>query len=114
MRAASRRLAPPAIFGVLMTYPSTYYTQTKADDQSRPTLEQEITADIVVIGGGLALSRAANGPRGQKVVVLEAESIGFGASGRNGGFVSPGFATDTASIAAQAEKASPMICTSFP
>ncbi|MBB5703947.1 gamma-glutamylputrescine oxidase [Ochrobactrum daejeonense] len=89
-----------------MTYPSTYYTQTKADDQSRPTLEQEITADIVVIGGGLAgLSAALQMARaGKKVVVLEAESIGFGASGRNGGFVSPGFATDTASIAAQAGK----------
>lgn len=86
-----------------MAYPSTYYSQTKADDQSRPTLGEEITTDIVVIGGGLAgLSAALQMARaGKKVVVLEAESIGFGASGRNGGFVSPGFATDTAAIAAQ-------------
>ena len=41
------------------------------------------------------------------MIVLEAEKIGFGASGRNGGFVSPGFATDGEAIArtAGAEKA---------
>jgi gamma-glutamylputrescine oxidase len=67
-------------------------------------LEREITADIAVIGGGLAgLSAALQMSRaGKKVVVLEAESIGFGASGRNGGFVSPGFATGGDAIAARA------------
>ncbi len=86
-----------------MTYPVTYYSHTKADDFVRPTLERELTADIVVIGGGLAgLSAALQMSRaGKKVVVLEAESIGFGASGRNGGFVSPGFATGGDAIAAR-------------
>src|SRR5690606_23012017 len=36
--------------------------------------------------------------------VLEAESVGFGASGRNGGFVSPGFANGSDAIAAHAGK----------
>ncbi|MEN5249966.1 NAD(P)/FAD-dependent oxidoreductase [Brucella pseudintermedia] len=87
-----------------MTYPVTYYSRTKADDVARPMLEREITADIAVIGGGLAgLSAALQMSRaGKKVVVLEAESIGFGASGRNGGFVSPGFATGGDAIAARA------------
>lgn len=92
------------LFGVTMTYPVTYYSRTKADDVARPMLEREITADIAVIGGGLAgLSAALQMSRaGKKVVVLEAESIGFGASGRNGGFVSPGFATGGDAIAARA------------
>ncbi|MGN6447100.1 MAG: NAD(P)/FAD-dependent oxidoreductase, partial [Brucella intermedia] len=87
-----------------MTYPVTYYSRTKADDFARPTLEREITADVAVIGGGLAgLSAALQMARaGRKVAVLEAESIGFGASGRNGGFVSPGFATGGDAIAARA------------
>ncbi len=91
-------------FGVTMTYPVTYYSRTKADDFARPTLEREITADVAVIGGGLAgLSAALQMARaGKKVAVLEAESIGFGASGRNGGFVSPGFATGGDAIAARA------------
>ncbi|WP_433762778.1 NAD(P)/FAD-dependent oxidoreductase [Brucella anthropi] len=89
-----------------MTYPATYYSQTKADDFARPTLERETTADVAVIGGGLAgLSAALQMSRaGKKVVVLEAESIGFGASGRNGGFVSPGFASGGDDIAARAGK----------
>ncbi len=89
-----------------MTYPATYYSQTKADDFARPTLERETTADVAVIGGGLAgLSAALQISRaGKKVVVLEAESIGFGASGRNGGFVSPGFASGGDDIAARTGK----------
>ncbi len=57
--------------GVAMTYPATYYSQTKADDFARPTLERETTADVAVIGGGLAgLSAALQMSRaGKKVVV---------------------------------------------
>ncbi|OKL45315.1 hypothetical protein A3843_02975 [Pseudovibrio exalbescens] len=47
-----------------------------------------------VVGGGLAGLTAAVelASRGVSVVLLEAERIGWGASGRNGGFVSAGFA----------------------
>src|SRR5690606_21871703 len=41
---------------------------------------------------------------GKRVVLLEAESVGFGASGRNGGFVSPGYATGGEEIARVAGK----------
>jgi len=53
-----------------------------------------ITADLLVIGGGFAgLSTALHAAmRGQDVVLVEARSIGWGASGRNAGFVVPNFA----------------------
>ncbi|EKF61630.1 oxidoreductase [Agrobacterium albertimagni AOL15] len=78
-----------------MHYPDTYYSRTLADQKVRPALSGSIACDTLVIGGGLAgLTTALQLARGgQNVVVLEARSIGFGASGRNGGFVSAGYAT---------------------
>lgn len=83
-----------------MNYPDTYYSRTLTDRSERPALSGDITCDTVIIGGGLAgLTTALQLSRGgQKVVVLEAKSIGFGASGRNGGFVSAGYATDVEQI----------------
>jgi gamma-glutamylputrescine oxidase len=84
-----------------MRYPDTYYSRTLADQRQRPALSGSIDCDTVVIGGGLAgLTTALQLARGgQKVVVLETEAVGFGASGRNGGFVSAGFATGVEQIA---------------
>src|SRR6266480_3704251 len=50
------------------------------------------TADVAVIGAGFTgLSSAlALAKRGAKVVVLESETIGWGASSRNGGMVLTG------------------------
>ncbi|AUX80543.1 MULTISPECIES: NAD(P)/FAD-dependent oxidoreductase [Sinorhizobium] len=84
-----------------MSYPDTYYRKTMADTKVRPVLSEAVECDTVIIGGGLAgLTTALQlALAGQSVIVLEAECIGFGASGRNGGFVSPGFATGSAEIA---------------
>lgn len=64
----------------------------RRDLRGAPTGEQHV--HTVVIGGGLAgISTAwALARAGRDVIVVEAHRIGWGASGRNGGFVSPGFA----------------------
>ena len=51
------------------------------------------SADAVVIGGGYTGINAARelARQGASVVLLEAESLGFGASTRNGGIVHPGY-----------------------
>lgn len=84
-----------------MAYPDTYYKRTMADRTARPALSGTVECDAVIVGGGLAgLSTALQLARsGRRVTVLEAESVGFGASGRNGGFVSPGYATGGDDIA---------------
>lgn len=55
------------------------------------SLEGDVSADVVIVGGGLAgLSSALHlAKRGRKVVVLEGKTIGWGASGRNNGQVIP-------------------------
>ena len=53
-----------------------------------PTLSQDMRADVAVVGGGFTgLSAALHlAEAGANVVLLEAETPGWGASGRNGGF----------------------------
>src|SRR4051812_18930491 len=53
-----------------------------------PPLTGEVTADVVVVGGGYAGLWTAwqLRARGASVVVLEADVCGHGPSGRNGGF----------------------------
>lgn len=55
----------------------------------QPQLEGDVNADVVVVGAGFAgLSTALElAKRGAKVVVLEQEFAGFGASGRNAGYL---------------------------
>lgn len=71
-----------------------HYSRTGHQSDGFTTLEGEVEAEVCVIGGGLAGLNTALGlaERGHQVVLLEGKRIGWGASGRNGGFVAPGFA----------------------
>ncbi len=69
-----------------------YYAATANDARERPALAGEARADVCVIGGGFTgLSAALHlAERGYDVVLLEAERLGWGASGRNGGQMNSG------------------------
>jgi gamma-glutamylputrescine oxidase len=71
---------------------NSYYQATANAWVTQPEFECKDEYDVAVIGGGFTgLSAAlACAEKGLKVVVLEKETIGFGASGRNGGQLIPG------------------------
>src|SRR5438046_717262 len=84
----------PALPGYSPGSMPSFYHATADRGLSFPALEGATEADIVIIGGGFAgLATAASlVERGVRdVMLLEAETIGHGASGRNGGFVFGGF-----------------------
>lgn len=87
----------------MLRYPDTYYSRTLAERRERPVLSGRLAVDCAVVGAGFAGLVTALGLArgGMRVAVLEAESVGFGASGRNGGFVSDGFAAGAATIRAR-------------
>jgi gamma-glutamylputrescine oxidase len=72
---------------------SSLWAATAAFDVRYPRLDREIQADVVVVGAGFTgLSAALHcAEDGRSPVVLEAETVGHGASGRNGGLVSGKF-----------------------
>ncbi len=73
-------------------YPDSYYAATAVGIADHPALKGSQRADVCVIGGGFTgLSAALNlAERGYDVVLLEAERVGWGASGRNGGLIGSG------------------------
>ena len=80
-----------------------HYARTATAGAPWPALSDSVTADVCVVGGGLAGLNTALGlaERGCAVVLLEARRIAWGASGRNGGFVLPGFSVDGETLAAR-------------
>ena len=77
-----------------MTEPATLWHATAAALPGFVALTGPVEADLLVIGGGFAgLSTALHAAEaGLAVVLVEAERIAWGASGRNAGFVVPNFA----------------------
>ena len=65
-----------------------------------PTLSGDVRADAVIVGGGYTgLSTAlALRAEGMRVVLLEAQTCGFGASGRNAGHLTPTIGKDVPTL----------------
>ncbi len=88
-----------------------YYEASKRVALETQPLAGDASVDVAIIGGGITGVSAALhlAERGYHVAVLEAQDIGWGASGRNGGQVLPGFGASQVKIkklvgAAQAKR----------
>lgn len=79
-----------------VAHPASYYAASANDTRQRPALAGALNCDICVIGAGYTgLSTALHlAESGFKVIVLEANRIGFGASGRNGGQIVHSYSRD--------------------
>lgn len=80
------RALAPAVFGSMWLDPAVL-----RDRPEYPRLTGPTTCDLLVVGGGYAglwtaLHAARRNP-GARVVLIEAQRLGWAASGRNGGFV---------------------------
>lgn len=73
-------------------HPGSYYAASAVDVPTFPGLRATTRTDVCVIGGGYTgLSCALHlAERGYDVVLLEANRVGWGASGRNGGQLGSG------------------------
>ena len=73
-------------------YPPSYYADAAEHLPPFPAAKGAIKCDVCVVGAGFTgLSTAYHlAKKGYDVVVVEAQRVGFGASGRNGGQVSMG------------------------
>lgn len=71
--------------------PTPFWTSQRDASDPRPPLGRDEDADLVIVGGGFtglwAAWRALEREEAESIVVLEAHEIGYGASGRNGGFI---------------------------
>ena len=74
-------------------HPNSLWLATAPSPPETSPLRDRIESDVAIVGGGITgLSAALHlGDAGKRCVVLEAHDIGWGASGRNGGQVNPGW-----------------------
>jgi glycine/D-amino acid oxidase-like deaminating enzyme len=77
------------------------WASTATPRPSLPRLESDVRADVAIVGGGYSGLSAAHAlqRRGIRAAVLDAHSIGWAASGRNGGVVSAKFRVPFPAIA---------------
>ena len=78
------------------------WAATADEEPALPRLDGSVQADVAIIGAGYTgLSAAYHiAASGRSAVVVEANRVGWGASGRNGGVVSPKFRHSFPAIAA--------------
>jgi gamma-glutamylputrescine oxidase len=79
---------------------SSYYAASIAPPPERPTLGGDLRTDVCILGAGFTgLSAALElAERGTRVVVLEAQRVAWGASGRNGGQIGSGYPSGMAKL----------------
>lgn len=79
-------------------FPGSYYAASRNPLPAFPRLEGSQEADVCIVGGGFTGVNTALelAERGLKVVLLEQNRIGWGASGRNGGQVTGSLSGDRA------------------
>ena len=75
-----------------------YYNATRNDFTEYPALQGDKIVDVVIVGGGsTGVSTAVElAERGMSVALVEANRIGWGASGRNGGQITGSLSGDAA------------------
>ena len=85
---------------------ASYWLDTSEPFRSAAAGPVQGRCDVAVIGGGLTGCAAALAlaKKGARVVLLEAETIGHAASGRNGGMCNNGFAQDYSAMSAKLGK----------
>lgn len=83
------------------SYPRSYYVASAKGLTAATPLDGAAACDVCVIGGGYTgLATALElAERGYKVILLEAQRIGWGASGRNGGQLCSGQRLDPDALA---------------
>jgi gamma-glutamylputrescine oxidase len=86
-----------------MEHVRSYYAASAGAAPLRDSLQGDVTADVCVVGGGIAgCSTALNlAERGYRVVLLEGHRVGWGASGRSGGQAIFGYAAGQDKLIAQ-------------
>jgi glycine/D-amino acid oxidase-like deaminating enzyme len=76
---------------------------------ARAPLPGDVTADVAIVGAGFTglwtAHYLAEADPSLRIVVLEAETVGYGASGRNGGWCSALFPASLDALAAQSDRA---------
>jgi gamma-glutamylputrescine oxidase len=77
-------------------YGRSWYAATMVETPERPQLAKDLDVDVCVVGGGLAGLTATRelARNGWSVALIEAGRLAARASGRNTGFVLPGFAAE--------------------
>ena len=77
-----------------------YYAATINDPTSYPALTDDIRVDVAIIGGGFTgvATAVELAEKGFKVALIEANKIGWGAAGRNGGQVTGSLSGDKAML----------------